>query len=99
MLSGPRWCNVAAFTEAERAALRIARDGALQPNASTAGHFDELGKHFSSAEIVGIVATVSLFGLLNRWNDTMATSLEEEPLSFGSEHLSHGGWELGKHKA
>jgi hypothetical protein len=27
-------------------------------------------------ELVEIVATVALFGYLNRWNDTMATDLE-----------------------
>jgi uncharacterized peroxidase-related enzyme len=85
------------FTSAERAALRLARDAALQPNASTGAHFEELTRHYNSPEVVEIMATVSLFGFLNRWNDTMATVLEEEPLSFGSEHLSHAGWEPGKH--
>ena len=86
------------FTEAERAALRLARDAALQPNAAAAKHFEDLGAHFSQPEIVELVATVAMFGFLNRWNDTMATSLEDEPLTFGREHLAHAGWEPGKHR-
>lgn len=38
-----------------------------------------------------------LFGWLNRWNDTMATDLEDEPLGFGLDHLAARGWEPGKH--
>ena len=34
------------FSDAERAALRLARDSALQPNLVEAGHFDALRKHF-----------------------------------------------------
>jgi hypothetical protein len=34
---------------------------------------------------------------LNRWNDTMATALEELPIDFAQRELSPGGWQLGKH--
>jgi hypothetical protein len=43
------------------------------------------------------VAVISLFGWLNRWNDTMATELEDEPLAFASQHLTANGWSAGKH--
>lgn len=85
------------FSEAERAALRLARDAALQPNATTPAHFAELRCHYSEEQIVEITAVISLFGYLNRWNDTMATDLEEEPLQFGQAHLAAVGWEPGKH--
>ena len=49
--------------------------------------------------LVEIVAMISLFGWLNRWNDTMATDLEDEPVEFASKHLAHQGWETGKHRA
>jgi len=42
-------------------------------------------------------AGVSFFGFLNRWNDTMATDLEEHPMAFGQRVLAEGGWEAGKH--
>ncbi len=85
------------FDDAERAALRLARDAALVPNATTPEHFAALRPHFSDEEIVEIVATISLFGWLNRWNDTMATELEEEPTIFASGALASHGWEAGKH--
>ena len=85
------------FTDAERAALRLARDAASVPNATNAAHFDDLAAHFDEDQIVELVAVISLFGWLNRWNDTMATDLEDEPLGFGREHLAARGWEPGKH--
>lgn len=86
------------FDAAERAALRLARDAALVPNATTPGHFEELREHYSEEQIVELVATIAAFGFLNRWNDTMATELEEEPFAFASEHLHDAGWEAGKHR-
>ncbi len=71
------------FDERERAALRLAHDAATVPNAVDAGHFVALGAHFSEGEVVDLVAVISLFGFLNRWNDTMATQLEEQPLGIG----------------
>jgi hypothetical protein len=38
-----------------------------------------------------------MFGFLNRWNDTFATPLEDEPLHFGETHLTAQGWDAGKH--
>src|SRR5574337_485869 len=61
------------FTAAERAALRLAHHGALVPNEAGSDDFAELKKHFDDGQIVEIVATIALFGYLNRWNDTMAT--------------------------
>jgi len=85
------------FDEAERSALRLAAAAAVVPNAATDAHFAELRKHFDDEAIVEIVAVISLFGFLNRWNDTMATDLEGDPLRFARENLSKTGWEPGKH--
>ena len=85
------------FSEAERAALRVARDAAQVPNVVSDEHFTVLKQHFSDTQIVQIVAVISLFGYLNRWNDTMATALEAEPLTFANQHLRVSGWEPGKH--
>lgn len=87
------------FSEAERAALSMARDAAIVPNASTTDHFVALKQHFNDAQVVELVSVVSLFGWLNRWNDTMATELEEEPGDFANAHLAGVGWEPGKHRA
>jgi len=40
---------------------------------------------------------VAVFGFLNRWNDTMGTPLEEEPIHVGEKYLASHGWSVGKH--
>jgi len=40
---------------------------------------------------------ISMFGWMNRWNDTLATQLEEHPLEFAREHLGASGWTPGVH--
>ena len=72
------------FTDAERAVLRVAWHGALQPNAVTDEDFEALKAHFSDREIVEIVAVLSLYGFLNRWNGTLNTELETLPAAFAA---------------
>lgn len=85
------------FSQAERAALDVAVAAGCVPNEVTDEMFDELKKHWSEEQIVEIVGTISLFGFLNRWNDTMATPLEEPPIAAGERFLAPHGWEPGKH--
>jgi len=85
------------YGEAERAALDFALAAAAQPNDVTDEMFAGLRKHWSDGQVVEIVAVISLFGFLNRWNDTMATPLEEEPVHVGEKFLASHGWSAGKH--
>jgi uncharacterized peroxidase-related enzyme len=85
------------FTPAERAALDVAVAAGCVPNAVTEDMFLELRKHWSEEEIVEIVGVIAIFGFLNRWNDTLATPLEDEPTHFGETHLASQGWDIGKH--
>lgn len=85
------------FDDAERAALRLAFHAGSQPNVATDEDFADCAVHFDDAQISAIVATISLFGYLNRWNDTMATDLEDSPTRFGERVLAPNGWEAGKH--
>ena len=87
------------FSEAERAALRLAHKAALVPNESGPEDFAELRKHFDDGQIVEIVAAIALFGYLNRWNDTMATDLEEHPAKLAARVIGAAGWAPGKHGA
>jgi AhpD family alkylhydroperoxidase len=87
------------FDEAERAALCFARDASIVPGAVTEAHHEALRAHFDPRQVVELTAVVSLFGFLNRWNDALATTLEEEPLAFAREQLSPRGWRLEKHGA
>jgi alkylhydroperoxidase family enzyme len=85
------------YSEAERAALRFARDASVVPNAVTPEHFDDLRRHWDDGEIVEILSVVGLFGFLNRWNDSMATDLEEIPTELAGRTIGPHGWEPGKH--
>ena len=85
------------FSEAERVALRFALAGSSVPNAVTEQHHAELHEHYTDEQIIEIVATMSAFGWLNRWNDSMGTILEDEPAAFAEKHLGEAGWEIGKH--
>lgn len=86
-----------AFTDAERAALDLAYKAAQVPNMATQTEFDELKKHFDNGQIVEIVASIALFGYLNRWNDTMATTLETLASERAERLLGPKGWTAGKH--
>lgn len=85
------------FSDAERAALRLAFHAGQVPNQATDADFVELKKHWTDDQIAAIVAVISTFGFLNRWNDTMATSLETSPIEFGERVLSVKGWDQGNH--
>jgi uncharacterized peroxidase-related enzyme len=85
------------FSEAERAALRLARDAALVPNNVSDEQFEELKRHYTDEQLAEMVGVIALFGWLNRWNDTMATTLELSPMRWATEHLSADAWEPGRH--
>lgn len=85
------------FTEAERAALAFAQCAAAVPNAVTDEHFAVLYQHFDEGQVVEILSVVAYFGFLNRWNDSLATTLEDHTREFAEAHLSGLDWSLGKH--
>ncbi len=85
------------FSEAERAALRLAHHAGLVPNASVDADFVALEEHFTAEQIVEIVSVISIFGFLNRWNDTMATTLEPAAREFAESALAPNGWKVGRH--
>jgi len=85
------------FSAAERAALNLALAVGSCPPSATDEHFVELRKHYSEDAIAEIVSVISLFGFMNRWNDTLATQLEDHPLHFAQKHLAPSGWTPGVH--
>jgi len=85
------------FSDAERAALRLAMKASIIPNQVAQEDFDEVGKHFDEGQIVELVASVALFGYLNRWNDSMATELEAHPSKVARNTIGASGWQPGKH--
>lgn len=86
-----------AFSPAERAALDLAFKAGSLPNAATEKEFEALSAYFDEGQIVEIVASIALFGYLNRWNDTIATELEMLPAQRAENLLGDKGWVAGKH--
>jgi uncharacterized peroxidase-related enzyme len=85
------------FSEAERAAFDFALAAASVPNAVTPEIGAALTAHWTDDEVVEILGVIALFGYLNRWNDSMATTLEDIGISAGERNLSGQGWNKGKH--
>ncbi len=86
------------FTSAEKAAFAFAQAAASAPNAVDKAIGAELKKHWTDEEIVEILGVVALFGYLNRWNDSMATTIETGAVEAGEAHLAARGWVKGKHE-
>jgi uncharacterized peroxidase-related enzyme len=87
----------ALFSAAEKAAFEFALAASSVPNAVDETIAAELHRHWSDDEIVEILGVVALFGFLNRWNDSMGTTLEAPAADVGAAHLAARGWSAGKH--
>lgn len=87
-----------AFSEAEKAALEFAVASSSIPNAVDEPISKNLRKYWNDGEIVEILGVVALFGYLNRWNDSMGTTLEDGAVESGEKYLKEKGWTKGKHK-
>lgn len=88
----------AAFSEAERAALDFSLAASQVPNAVDEKIKEQLYKFWNEGEIVEMLGVISLFGYLNRWNDSMGTTIEDGAVESGELYLGKYGWEKGKHK-
>lgn len=85
------------YSDAERAALDFALAAGAVPNGVDDEIMSGLKAHWSEEQIVELLAAVCLYGFLNRWNDSMATDLEQGPRELGDRVLKQGGWTGGKH--
>lgn len=85
------------YTDAERVALDYALAAGSVPNAVDEPLMARMKQHWNDDEIVEILGAICLYGFLNRWNDSMATDLEEAPKALGDDVLASGGWTGGKH--
>lgn len=86
-----------AFSDAERAALNFALAASVIPNAVDETIKSDLYKHWNEGEIVEMLGVISLFGYLNRWNDSMGTTIEKGAVESAEQYLGKTGWEKGKH--
>ena len=86
------------FDARERVAIEFAVAAAAQPNDVSDELFARMKQHWSEGEIVEITALIAYFGFMNRYNDTLATPLEEEAIHVAEKHIAKHGWKLGKHR-
>ena len=86
-----------AFSEAERAALDFSLAASQVPNAVDADIKARLYAHWDEGDIVEMLGVISLFGYLNRWNDSMGTNIETGAVESANQYLGKHGWEEGKH--
>jgi alkylhydroperoxidase family enzyme len=86
------------YSVPEKAALAVAAAAGRAPNAVTDEMFGALRAHWTEKQIVEIVAAIAATGFVNRWNATMATPLEDEPMEVGETHLARHGWSAGQHR-
>ena len=68
------------FDEKEKAAFEFAIAASSIPNRVDDKISNELRNHWDDGEIVEILGVISLFGFLNRWNDSMGTPIEDGAL-------------------
>ncbi|MCA0349953.1 MAG: carboxymuconolactone decarboxylase family protein [Bacteroidetes bacterium] len=87
-----------AFSDAERAALNFALAASVIPNAVNEAIKNDLYSHWNEGEIVEMLGVISLFGYLNRWNDSMGTTIEDGAVESAEQYLGKTGWEKGKHQ-
>lgn len=86
------------YSERERVGLDFALAAGAVPNGVDEEVMAPMREHWSDDEIVELLAAISLYGFLNRWNDSMATDLEDVPREMG-ERVMDDEWDGGKHVA
>ena len=88
--------NSSLFSEAEKVALRFTIAASSVP-VNTSQELEQLLQHhWDETDILEIMSVIALFGYLNRWNDVIGTSLEEDAKD-SAESLLQNQWEIGKH--
>ncbi len=83
------------FSEKEKAAFEFALAASTIPNRVDEKIATQMRKYWDDGEIVEILGVISLFGFLNRWNDSMATTIEDGAYASGNKHID--SWNPKKH--
>ncbi len=86
------------YSPAEKAAFEFALAASSVPNAVDDTISANLHEYWDDGEIVEILGVISLFGYLNRWNDSMGTTMEVGAVDAGERLLQDNStWTRGKH--
>ncbi len=85
------------YSPAEKAAFEFALAASSVPNAVDDEITAQMHAHWDEGETVEILGVIALFGYLNRWNDSMGTTMEGGAVDAGERLLSETSWQRGKH--
>ena len=85
------------YSDAEKAAFRVARDAGTLPGRTTAAHIEELRRHYSDREIQEIISTLVLTPWLSTVMQSQATVTDQRSMAWAIRHLGPAGWRPGIH--
>jgi alkylhydroperoxidase family enzyme len=85
------------LSDADRAAVRVARALSVVPVEISAEDRAELRKHFSPKDEEFIVLSIAMMGWLNKTMDALGVPLEEPTVAEVRDVISGSGWGAGKH--
>lgn len=85
------------FSDAQKAAFRLARDAGTLPTRTTAAHIEELRRHYSDEVIQEIIATLILTAWLSTVMQSQGTVTDQQSMAWSLRHLGPAGWNAGIH--
>lgn len=80
------------YDDAERAAIRVARAAGKVPSEVTPELMADLKSHFSDDEVTEIVGVIAFYGFINRWNNTMATDMDDYLMDSFETYVKGRDW-------
>lgn len=89
--------NSKRFSDAEKAAFRLARDSGPTPVRTRAGHIEELRRYYTDREIQEIIANCVLTGWLATTITSQASVTDRKSMSWALRNLSPKRWNPGVH--
>ncbi|MEO1148619.1 MAG: hypothetical protein AAFY26_23870 [Cyanobacteria bacterium J06638_22] len=85
------------FTDAEKAAFRLARDAGPLPTRTTAAHIEELRHYYSDREIQEILSLLITGGWLSTAMQSQLTVTDRLSMAWALRYLTPVGWQPGAH--
>jgi alkylhydroperoxidase family enzyme len=85
------------FTDAEKAAYRLARDAGPMPTRTTAAHIEELRRHYSDREIQEVLSLIVTAGWLSSAMQSQLTVTDRLSMAWAVRNLVPAGWKPGPH--
>jgi hypothetical protein len=83
-----------AYTEAERAVVRLCRQAARIPGEVTDGDVEAVKAHYGVPAATFITGLICFMAFLNKWNEICGTELEAVPNDWAKANLGPIGWHL-----